>query len=292
MLELLMHRAQAQQNQDNVMWEENRLLQSGVVRRTSVNEEEEKDLVRVQIIVMDIKPPFLDGRMVTARPASSLQNATTLWFRLFFDLQIDLTLFSMQVHTRRQDQANLVKDPTGDMSKISMKGSNLLREYREKRDQHRGRQRFWEMKGSAMGNAIGIVDDGNPEDATEAAKFDRPMADGEEGAEKHFGELLKAKNVARSDFSRSKTMAQQRQALPIFACKDSILRAVRENSVVVVEGETGSGKTTQLVQFMHEAGYTKLGKIGCTQVRHLQRLFAHEYYDASLLNRSPVVLLQ
>jgi pre-mRNA-splicing factor ATP-dependent RNA helicase DHX38/PRP16 len=170
------------------------------------------------------------------------------------------------VHTRRQEQANLVKDPTGDMSKISMKGSNLLREYREKRDQHRGRQRFWEMKGSAMGNAIGIVDDGHPEDATEAAKFDRPMADGEDGAEKHFGELLKAKNVARSDFSRSKTMAQQRQALPIFACKESILRAVRENSVVVVEGETGSGKTTQLVQFMHEAGYTKLGKIGCTQV--------------------------
>ena len=170
------------------------------------------------------------------------------------------------MHTRRQEQANLVKDPTGDMSKISMKGSNLLREYREKRDQHRGRQRFWEMKGSAMGNAIGIVDDGHPEDATEAAKFDRPMADGEDGAEKHFGELLKAKNVARSDFSRSKTMAQQRQALPIFACKDSILRAVRENSVVVVEGETGSGKTTQLVQFMHDAGYTKLGKIGCTQV--------------------------
>jgi hypothetical protein len=44
---------------------------------------------------------------------------------------------ALQVHTKRQDQAALVKDPTGDMSKISMKGSNLLREYREKRDQHR-----------------------------------------------------------------------------------------------------------------------------------------------------------
>ena len=41
------------------------------------------------------------------------------------------------MHTKRQDQAALVKDPTGDMSKISMKGSNLLRDYREKRDQHR-----------------------------------------------------------------------------------------------------------------------------------------------------------
>ena len=257
------------------MWEENRLLQSGVVRRTNVNEEEEKDLVRVQIIVMDIKPPFLDGRMVPAR--SSLPSLTRTTPHLNYMqhnetsashtyLQLLKLSLLLQVHTKRQEQANLVKDPTGDMSKISMKGSNLLREYREKRDQHRGRQRFWEMKGSAMGNAIGIVDDGHPEDATEAAKFERPMADGEDGAEKHFGELLKAKNVARSDFSRSKSLSQQRQSLPIFACKDSILRAVRENSVVVVEGETGSGKTTQLVQFMHEAGYTKLGKIGCTQV--------------------------
>lgn len=34
-------------------------------------------------------------------------------------------------------------------------------------------------------------------------------------------------------------------------------------------GETGSGKTTQIPQYLHEAGYSKLGKIGCTQPRRV-----------------------
>ncbi len=37
--------------------------------------------------------------------------------------------------------------------------------------------------------------------------------------------------------------------------------------MTVVVGETGSGKTTQMTQYLHEDGYTKLGVIGCTQVR-------------------------
>ena len=34
-------------------------------------------------------------------------------------------------------------------------------------------------------------------------------------------------------------------------------------------GETGSGKTTQLTQYLHEVGYTKGGKVGCTQPRRV-----------------------
>jgi pre-mRNA-splicing factor ATP-dependent RNA helicase DHX16 len=34
-------------------------------------------------------------------------------------------------------------------------------------------------------------------------------------------------------------------------------------------GETGSGKTTQLPQYLHEVGYTKNGKVGCTQPRRV-----------------------
>lgn len=33
--------------------------------------------------------------------------------------------------------------------------------------------------------------------------------------------------------------------------------------------ETGAGKTTQLPQYLHEAGYSKLGRIGCTQPRRV-----------------------
>lgn len=35
---------------------------------------------------------------------------------------------------------------------------------------------------------------------------------------------------------------------------------------MIVVGETGSGKTTQMTQYLHEDGYTSLGLIGCTQV--------------------------
>ena len=46
-------------------------------------------------------------------------------------------------------------------------------------------------------------------------------------------------------------------------------QVVRENQVVVVVGETGSGKTTQLTQYLHEDGYTTTGVVGCTQPRRV-----------------------
>ena len=33
--------------------------------------------------------------------------------------------------------------------------------------------------------------------------------------------------------------------------------------VLIIVGETGSGKTTQIPQYLHEVGYSKIGKIGC-----------------------------
>lgn len=39
--------------------------------------------------------------------------------------------------------------------------------------------------------------------------------------------------------------------------------------MVICVGETGSGKTTQLTQFLHEEGYSQYGIIGCTQPRRV-----------------------
>lgn len=44
---------------------------------------------------------------------------------------------------------------------------------------------------------------------------------------------------------------------------------IRENNVVVIVGETGSGKTTQLTQYLLEEGYGKNSLIGCTQPRRV-----------------------
>ena len=51
---------------------------------------------------------------------------------------------------------------------------------------------------------------------------------------------------AASDFAKNKTMSEQRRFLPVYGCRDELLQVIRENQVVVVVGETGSGKTTQV----------------------------------------------
>ncbi|KAM1633588.1 hypothetical protein ACFXTN_010625 [Malus domestica] len=57
--------------------------------------------------------------------------------------------------------------------------------------------------------------------------------------------------------------------LPILQFEDTIMKAVEENPVVVVIGETGSGKSTQLSQILHRRGYTKSGVVGVTQPRRV-----------------------
>ncbi|MGY6553078.1 MAG: ATP-dependent RNA helicase HrpA [Wenzhouxiangella sp.] len=57
--------------------------------------------------------------------------------------------------------------------------------------------------------------------------------------------------------------------LPISAHADRIIEAIRNHSVVIVAGETGSGKSTQLPKLCLEAGRGVRGLIGCTQPRRI-----------------------
>ncbi|XP_020575693.1 ATP-dependent RNA helicase DEAH11, chloroplastic-like [Phalaenopsis equestris] len=58
-------------------------------------------------------------------------------------------------------------------------------------------------------------------------------------------------------------------SLPIYSYRREILRGVSSNQVVVLIGETGSGKSTQLVQFLADAGLASSGLIICTQPRKI-----------------------
>ncbi|XP_054715180.1 probable ATP-dependent RNA helicase DHX37 [Uloborus diversus] len=61
-----------------------------------------------------------------------------------------------------------------------------------------------------------------------------------------------------------------REKLPIFYEEQSIIEAIKEHPVVVIHGETGSGKTTQVPQFLYEAGFTQNKKmIGITEPRRI-----------------------
>ena len=47
------------------------------------------------------------------------------------------------------------------------------------------------------------------------------------------------------------------------------LSALQDHQVLILVGETGSGKTTQIPQYLHESGYTSYGKVACTQPRRV-----------------------
>jgi len=56
---------------------------------------------------------------------------------------------------------------------------------------------------------------------------------------------------------RSAEMEAARNKLPILAEEQVVMETISENPVVIIAGETGSGKTTQVPQFLYEAGYAR-----------------------------------
>jgi len=52
----------------------------------------------------------------------------------------------------------------------------------------------------------------------------------------------------------SETEHHESKKLPIYQHKDKLIQAVKENAFLIVTGETGSGKTTQLPQYLYKAG--------------------------------------
>ena len=71
---------------------------------------------------------------------------------------------------------------------------------------------------------------------------------------------LREKNVPKLEYPES---------LPVSQRKDEIIKAIAENQVVIIAGETGSGKTTQIPKMCLEAGLGRKGLIGHTQPRRI-----------------------
>ncbi|CAM0944286.1 unnamed protein product [Alopecurus aequalis] len=75
--------------------------------------------------------------------------------------------------------------------------------------------------------------------------------------------------------SRPQEVEKARRDLPIIMMEQEIMEAIYENSVVILCGETGCGKTTQVPQFLYEAGFgtsnraDRKGMIGITQPRRV-----------------------
>ncbi|KAK8551069.1 hypothetical protein V6N12_039737 [Hibiscus sabdariffa] len=157
----------------------------------------------------------------------------------------------------------IFKNPEGSLSRAAALQSALIKERREVREQQQ----------RTMLDSI-------PKDLNRP--WEDPMP---ETGERHLAQELRGVGLSAYDMpewkkdaygkaltfgQRSKlSIQEQRQSLPIYKLKKELVQAVHDNQVLVVIGETGSGKTTQVTQYLAEAGYTTRGKIGCTQPRRV-----------------------
>ncbi|KAI3972098.1 hypothetical protein MKW92_038285, partial [Papaver armeniacum] len=157
----------------------------------------------------------------------------------------------------------IFKNPEGSLSRAAALQSALIKERREVREQQQ----------RSMLDSI-------PKDLNRP--WEDPMP---EMGERHLAQELRGVGLSAYDMpewkkdaygkaltfgQRSKlSLQEQRQNLPIYKLKKELVQAVHDNQVLVVIGETGSGKTTQVTQYLAEAGYTTKGKIGCTQPRRV-----------------------
>ena len=222
---------QAAWKKDNEKWEQNRMLRSGAVTKLDYDEDfDEESAAKVNLIVTNIVPPFLDGRIV---------------------------------FTKQAEPVIPIKDSTSDMAHVAKKGSRLVRIHRDQAEKKKAQKKEWELAGTKMGNLLGIEKTDDKEAADEDDRTDFKES-------QKFADHMKVnQDGGKTEFSRQKTIKQQREYLPVFAVRQQLLHLIRDNSVIIVVGETGTGKTTQLTQYLHEDGYTKVGMIGCTQPRRV-----------------------
>ncbi|CAM0955681.1 unnamed protein product [Alopecurus aequalis] len=84
------------------------------------------------------------------------------------------------------------------------------------------------------------------------------------------GEMDELAEAMDAKVTLQRELQDERKNLPVYKLKDDLLKATEEYQVLIIVGETGSGKTTQIPQYLHEAGYTAKGKkIACTQPRRV-----------------------
>lgn len=224
---------------DQQAWEENRLLSSGAAVQGEVSLDiRTDDDTRVTLLVHQVKPPFLDGRV----SFSTIREAVPT-----------------------------VRDASSDFAKMAREGSATLRSLREQKEKHTMRQKFWELGGTRMGDVTGVKED--EQDGDKAAAANEETAEGEIDYKKSTGfaqHVKKQKDDGPvSEFAKQKSIRQQREFLPVYSVREELLNVIRENTVVIIVGETGSGKTTQLTQYLMESGYCDFGMVGCTQPRRV-----------------------
>lgn len=158
----------------------------------------------------------------------------------------------------------IVKNPDGSLAQAAMMQSALAKERREQKML----QREQEMDSQPSGKNKNWIDP-LPEDEMKGQNTNiRGIGMQNQDLPEWKKHVIGGK---KSSFGKKTNLSilEQRQSLPIYKLKEELRKAVTDNQILIVIGETGSGKTTQITQYLAEAGLTSRGKIGCTQPRRV-----------------------
>lgn len=227
---------QQQWNDDNSRWESQVLGRTGTgashpVAHHSVDLDETED--RISLYIHDIKPIFLSNESID-------YNKNTM-----------------------NDMISVVRDNSSDLVKLSRQTCRSMVEYRDKQERLRHEQLH-----ARKSNTVQYGQIQRNTNSTVKNEPDNPPSNGKVNSQ-YAQHLSNHKPSAVSEFATTKSLQQQREYLPVYSVKNELLQLIHENQVIIVVGETGSGKTTQLTQYLYSAGYGAYGIIACTQPRRV-----------------------
>lgn len=227
-------------------WEIQQLIASGAISAAEypdINEEynatlagegefeEEED---VDIEVREDEPPFLAGQTKQSLELSPIR---------------------------------VVKAPDGSLNRAAMAGTTLAKERRDLRQQEA------QDKAAEQASQVDLTAQWQdpmmaPDQRQFASELRNPQANKAPDAVPEWKRATQSKDQSLGKRT-SMSIKQQRESLPVYKFRKQLLDAVIENQLMIVVGDTGSGKTTQLTQYLAEGGFANDGIIGCTQPRRV-----------------------
>ena len=161
----------------------------------------------------------------------------------------------------------VVKAPDGSLNRAAMSGTSLAKERRDLRQQE-AQDKAAEQASEVDLNAQWQDPMMAPDQRKFASDLRNPQANKPPEVLPEWKRVTQSKDQPLGKRT-SMSIKQQRESLPVFKFRKQLLDAVNENQLLIVVGDTGSGKTTQLTQFLAEGGFTNNGMIGCTQPRRV-----------------------
>ena len=161
----------------------------------------------------------------------------------------------------------VVKAPDGSLNRAAMAGTSLAKERRDLRQQET------QDKAAEQASQVDLnAQWQDPMVAPDQRKFASDLRNPQ--AQKVTETLPEWKRITQNkdqSFGKRTSMSikEQRESLPVYKFRKQLLDSVNEYQLMIVVGDTGSGKTTQLTQYLAEGGFANSGMIGCTQPRRV-----------------------